>query len=253
MLLTIGQLADHCGVTVRTIRHYHQVGLLAEPRRDASGYRRYDARALVDLVRIRALTGAGVPLAHVRELIAAEEADFSTAVGGIDRALRRRIRDLQHRRRQLAGLVAGDRLVLPAEVADLLEVLRTLGISERALQMERDGWIVLAALCPEVVPKVAGQKAAALAEPQFQRLYLACDQAREWDADDPRLEELARALTDWAAKQPGPGVRTGTRPRDRGLPVVEQLMAAQFGDASPAWRRLAELSTGDAQRVRNRG
>ena len=53
--LTIGQLAAHVGVTIRAIRHYHACGLLAEPARDASGYRRYGAQAVVDLVRIKTL------------------------------------------------------------------------------------------------------------------------------------------------------------------------------------------------------
>ena len=42
-MLTIGQLAAYAGVTVRAVRHYHQIGLLPEPERDASGYRRYGA------------------------------------------------------------------------------------------------------------------------------------------------------------------------------------------------------------------
>ena len=50
-------------MTIRTIRHYHQRGLLAEPARDASGYRRYEAQAVIDLIRIRTLADAGVPLA----------------------------------------------------------------------------------------------------------------------------------------------------------------------------------------------
>ena len=43
-MLTIGQLAAYAGVTVRAVRHYHAKGLLPEPQRDHSGYRRYDAR-----------------------------------------------------------------------------------------------------------------------------------------------------------------------------------------------------------------
>ena len=70
-MLTIGQLADYAGVTVRAVRHYHQRGLLAEPARDASGYRRYDANAVVDLIRIKTLADAGVPLARIEELLAA--------------------------------------------------------------------------------------------------------------------------------------------------------------------------------------
>jgi MerR family regulatory protein len=59
-MLTIGQLAAYAGVTVRTVRHYHQIGLLPEPERDASGYRRYGARAVVSLIKIRTLANAGV-------------------------------------------------------------------------------------------------------------------------------------------------------------------------------------------------
>ena len=51
-MLTISQLAAYAGVTVRAVRHYHQVGLLPEPDRDASGYRSYDAAAVIALIRI---------------------------------------------------------------------------------------------------------------------------------------------------------------------------------------------------------
>ncbi|MGV9584663.1 MerR family transcriptional regulator [Nocardia farcinica] len=37
--------------------HYHAKGLLAEPERDHSGYRRYPAAAVVELIRIRTLAG----------------------------------------------------------------------------------------------------------------------------------------------------------------------------------------------------
>jgi MerR family regulatory protein len=43
-MLTIGQLAAYAGVTVRAVRHDHHIGLLPEPERDASGYRRYCCR-----------------------------------------------------------------------------------------------------------------------------------------------------------------------------------------------------------------
>ena len=61
-MLTIGQLAAYAGVTVRAVRHYHAKGLLPEPERDYSGYRRYDAHAVVELIKIRTLAEASVPL-----------------------------------------------------------------------------------------------------------------------------------------------------------------------------------------------
>ena len=39
-MLTIGELASYAGVTVRAVRRYHAKGLLPEPERDHSGYRR---------------------------------------------------------------------------------------------------------------------------------------------------------------------------------------------------------------------
>jgi DNA-binding transcriptional MerR regulator len=147
--LTISQLAAHVGVTVRAIRHYHQRGLLAEPVRDRSGYRRSDAQAVVDLIRIKTLADAGVPLNRVRQLLDGDPAEFASAIAKVDQSLQERIRDLERLRRQLAGLMAGERLVLPANVTDLLDYMRSLGVSERAMTLERDGWTLLMARLPE--------------------------------------------------------------------------------------------------------
>ena len=103
-MLTIGQLAEHTGVTVRAIRHYHQRGLLAEPERDASGYRRYGATAVVDLIRIKTLSDAGVPMARIQELLNAQPAEFGAAITQIDAALEQKVRDLSEHRRRIAQL-----------------------------------------------------------------------------------------------------------------------------------------------------
>src|SRR3954464_3708843 len=117
-MLTIGQLASYAGVTIRAVRHYHQVGLLPEPERDASGYRAYDAAAVVRLIRIRTLAQAGVPLVRVRELLDADPETFAAATAGIDRQLRAQIRALQEHRRRIARLSSGDALALPKQVVD---------------------------------------------------------------------------------------------------------------------------------------
>ena len=58
-MITIGRLAQYAGVTIRV---YHAKGLLPEPGRDRSGYRRYTAQHAIDLIKIRTLADAGVPL-----------------------------------------------------------------------------------------------------------------------------------------------------------------------------------------------
>lgn len=170
-MLTIGQLAAYAGVTVRAVRHYHQVGLLPEPDRDASGYRRYGPRAVVQLIRIRTLADAGVPLARVRDLLDADEAAFAAAVDQIDRRLRAEIRELQEHRRRIRELAAGDALALPVEVTDYLALLRATGAPDVVVEGERDAWILVAARWPDLIPAMMAEKRAQLEDPRNLRLY----------------------------------------------------------------------------------
>lgn len=100
-MLTIGEFASYVGVTTRTVRHYHAVGLLAEPDRDHSGYRRYTGHDVIRLARIVTLAGAGVPLARIPTLLDAPNHEFSEAITDHDHDLVQRIRRLQHHRQQL--------------------------------------------------------------------------------------------------------------------------------------------------------
>ncbi len=104
---------------MRAVRHYHAKGLLEE--RDHSGYRRYDACAVLKLIRIRTLTEAGVPLARVRELLRADERGVAAAVADIDKRLRAEIRVRQRHRERIARLASGDHLALPPDVVEYLE------------------------------------------------------------------------------------------------------------------------------------
>jgi DNA-binding transcriptional MerR regulator len=237
-MLTIGQLADYTGVTVRAIRHYHQRGLLAEPARDASGYRRYDGRAVVELIRIKTLAGAGVPLARIQELLDAEPAEFAGAVTEIDAALKKKIRELTEHRRKIAELASGERLFLPPVIVEILDELRRMGVGERTVQIERDGWILVVALSPELVGEWASVKRAALDDPEFRRIYLLGDRAYDWDPADPRLGELADAMAVWAASS-----RPDTSPSERPASVAAvALMASHIVGSSPAWERMNELA-----------
>src|ERR1700694_2187064 len=128
-MVTIGQLAAYAGVTIKAVRHYHTRGLLEEPSRDSSGYRRYTAQHAIDLVKIKTLAEAGVPLARVKELLAASSDRFAAAIAEVDRTLQERARELRRPRERIAGLGAGDGLFVSADVADYLDRLRELGVS----------------------------------------------------------------------------------------------------------------------------
>ncbi|MFE6050576.1 MerR family transcriptional regulator [Kitasatospora sp. NPDC056446] len=242
-MLTIGQLAATAGVTVRTVRHYHQVGLLPEPVRDGSGYRRYDAQAAVDLIRIRTLADAGVPLARIDALLRARPEEFAAAVAEIDAGLRRRIAELAEHRLRIADLASGERLVLPPEVVAILDRMRALGVSERAVLVERDTWILLRALDPEAMRRGVAAKNASFDDPETVRLFLVCDRSMDWDPHDPRVDALIEELDAWEV----------AHGRDSSEPGNLGVVFARIAESSPAWQRILPVLAHRALRRRTGG
>lgn len=59
------EIAHLAGTSLRTVRHYHELGLLDEPQRLSNGYKMYRTEHLVRLVQIRRLTGLGFSLAAI--------------------------------------------------------------------------------------------------------------------------------------------------------------------------------------------
>jgi DNA-binding transcriptional MerR regulator len=194
-MLTIGQLASYAGVTIRAVRHYHQVGLLPEPERNASGYRTYDANAVVRLIRIRTLAEAGVPLARVQELLDADAKAFAEGTAEIDRELRAQIRGLQEHRRRIAQLASGDSLAVPVEVADYLDRVRAIGAPESLIEAERDAWILVAARYPDQIAAFMDDKVRQLRDPRTVRFYQLI--SRMLSGDEAEVHEhLVREMAD---------------------------------------------------------
>jgi DNA-binding transcriptional MerR regulator len=193
-VLTISQLASYAGVTVRAVRHYHATGLLPEPRRDHSGYRRYDAGAVVELIRIRTLAEAGVPLARVQELLRADAEELAESVAEIDARLVEEIEERQRHRERIARLAAGDSVALPPDAVAYLDRLRELGIPERMIQGERDAWIIVAAQLPQRMEVFIRSKREQLEDPAIVDFYRDLDEVIEWEPGDPRLPTLADRL-----------------------------------------------------------
>ncbi|MFE3453738.1 MerR family transcriptional regulator [Nonomuraea sp. NPDC059194] len=241
-MLTIGQLADYAGVTIKAVRHYHERGLLTEPDRDSSGYRRYTAEHAIKLVKIRTLAHAGVPLARIRGLLDAEPETFTAAIAEIDQELEDRIAQLGRTRDQLAQLRGGDRLFVSPEVAGFLDDLREYGVSERAIRVERDGWILMQTASPEDASLWIAEKRELMAVPEFRALYLDHDAAYDWSPDDPRLPGLADRTRKWFTEHPG---RSETDPVQNAA-IARLAKRSQPGASSPAWDRLAQLMNSQA-------
>lgn len=255
-MLTIGQLAAYAGVTVRAVRHYHQVGLLPEPERDQSGYRRYGATAVVSLIKIRILADAGVPLSQIGRMLEADAPSFAEAIQRIDDHLRDEIERLEDSRKQIARLAVGDRLALPPEVVAYLDRLREIGVSDRMVEAERDGWILLVARWPDRVREWMPSKLAQLDDPRLVRLYRILSETFESDPGDDRpLEQAADIMAELAEEAYADGeVDLGEAAHDdlpfdlldtlaaESDPRVKRLMGLMRERGWDGWNRLERLA-----------
>ena len=227
------------------MRHYHEKGLLPEPERDHSGYRRYDARAVVELIRIGTLTGAGVPLARVRDLLAAGPEEFATAIEDIDRRLRAEIRERRRHRDRIAQLAAGDSLALPPEAVAYFDRMRELGFREQVIEIERDSWILIAAQVPDQVPALLAVKRPQIEDERLRELYRDIGELVDCTPDDPRLPQLADRVAAFiaAAAAEAEGMAAGAvEVADHELSEdLVQLLDSAFLDCFPCAHRLLEL------------
>lgn len=75
--LTVGAVARLAGITVRTLHHYHEIGLLTPSGRSDAGYRRYADADLERLQRILFFRELGFGLDQIRDALTDGSADAS--------------------------------------------------------------------------------------------------------------------------------------------------------------------------------
>ncbi|WP_328304186.1 MerR family transcriptional regulator [Actinomycetospora sp. NBC_00405] len=109
---TVGQVAERSGVTVRTLHHYDEVGLLRPGRRSASGYRLYTDEDLVRLQHVVVYRRLGFSLEEVAVLLDDPEADVAGH-------LRRQRAAVMSRLDELGELVTAIDRALEAEVSGI--------------------------------------------------------------------------------------------------------------------------------------
>lgn len=153
------EVAKLAGVSVRTLRHYHSLGLLPEPPRSDNGYRDYTAADVARVLRIKRLASLGFPLARigtVLEEMDAPKADPNTgstttgtapspmsALEELDCELALEIERLQEQRRTIAALRAENLDPdLPVRFSRVLRMLPGVGTLADASPADRTALIV---------------------------------------------------------------------------------------------------------------
>lgn len=236
-MILIGQLARYVGVSTKTIRVYHDKGLLPEPQRDPSGYRRYGASQAIDLIKIRTLVKAGVPLARIRDLRSVGDDEFRRAIHQINADVSVRIRDLRATQERLRELAEGRLTALPPDVTSHLEQLPRLGFTERWVTLQSDLWILVFATHPDTAITLFREQVQTLADPRLRQICLDYDNAHDLDPQDRRVDDLARRIVDATRERYG----TDGVPGQDADSEIPALIQGAVNASSPAWRRLDTL------------
>ncbi|GGR27327.1 MerR family transcriptional regulator [Agromyces mediolanus] len=141
-----GELARLAGVTVRALRHYHQIGVVAEPARSVNGYREYDVHDLIRVLRIKRMASLGIPLDQMPELLD-DTRNGGELLDELDAELAGQIDRLTRQRDLIAQLRNHDASPdLPPELAPFLTVLASAGMPPELARFDRDQSVLLAHL-----------------------------------------------------------------------------------------------------------
>ncbi|TFH88587.1 MerR family transcriptional regulator [Billgrantia azerbaijanica] len=131
MLLRVGELAKRTGLTVRTLHHYDDIGLLEPSLRSEAGYRLYRRQDVARLHRIQALRALGMSLADIGSLLDQPSPPLSTVIERQIRLLERQIARQSQLRDRLANLhrqfVSGEE----PEMDDWLKTLELMTMYDR--------------------------------------------------------------------------------------------------------------------------
>jgi DNA-binding transcriptional MerR regulator len=106
----VGELARATGLTVRTLHHFDEIGLLRPSERSPAGHRLYTVGDVRRLYQVLALRQLGIPLAEISASLAGDASDLTSAVRNQLAQVQRHMTRQQHLERQLTALsqVLGD-------------------------------------------------------------------------------------------------------------------------------------------------
>jgi DNA-binding transcriptional MerR regulator len=141
-LLSIGDFSRMTFLSVKTLHHYHEIGLLPPAAIDpASGYRRYGAAQVATAQVIRRLRDLGMPLEELKGVLRAPD------VGARNAAILAHLRRMERQLQQTQDAVAALRNLLEQAATPVaveyraIGALDTLAIRERISSADTAGWL----------------------------------------------------------------------------------------------------------------
>ena len=96
-MMTVAQVSKRTGVSVRTLHHYDQIGLLKPTEVTEAGYRLYDDGALDKLYMILVYRELGLPLNEIGSILDAPDYDRNRVLEHQIQLMQERVEKLQNR------------------------------------------------------------------------------------------------------------------------------------------------------------
>ncbi|EKK5503421.1 MerR family transcriptional regulator [Enterobacter hormaechei] len=136
MLIQVGELAKRAGITVRTLHHYEQTGLLLPSARSAAGYRLYNLADVQRLHMIQALAKAGLELAEIRDFLEQRSLSLAELLDGQITLLDKQLRSIHTLRNRLVELRTGLTDDATPDLESWLQTLELMNMYDRWFSKE---------------------------------------------------------------------------------------------------------------------
>ena len=223
--MKIGDLAKRTGISVRTLHHYDEIGLLSPSHRTEAGHRVYGREEIVRLQQIVSLRQMAFSLEQIRELLGRSDFDAHAVVRGHIARLREQIAEQQELCARLEALEAH---YASASADEFIQAIEVMTMFDKYYTKEQ-----LDTLAKR--REMFGEEKMREFQEEWPRLIAAVkeEMQRGTDPSDPKVQTLAKRWMELVAAFTGgdEGIQSSVKNFYRGEPQVARQQGLD-GDLS---------------------
>jgi len=239
MLIQVGELAKRAGITVRTLHHYEQTGLLLPSARSEAGYRLYNLADVQRLHMIQALAKAGLELAEIKDFLEQDTLSLPDLLDAQIALLDRQLRTVHTLRNQLCALRTGLREESEPDLESWLQTLELMHMYDRWFTKEELQQLpfaaegeLLASVWAALVAEAQTLMAQQVAETDAKAMDLAVRWMDRLEQDTAGKPEFLTRLNEMHSVEPQMRKRTGITPQ-----IIDYITRAFAESKLAIWQR----------------
>ncbi|WJZ02416.1 MerR family transcriptional regulator [Corynebacterium freiburgense] len=201
MTLSISEVAAFAQVTVRTVRHYHHIGLMPEPKRDSLDRRVYEPEDALRLARIRTLVDSGFTLPDILEVMHEHTIDgeaFEQVRHRVAQRLDAELEAIIEQQHNLHAIENAANIGISQNVQKIVAEMEKIVDNPQAVEIIRDIWHATSVLFPEeLMGEVTAQELKFLKNQEYRYWYKQYMDLWDAEIDDPRVEEVVQGTIEF--------------------------------------------------------